>query len=128
MPYNAAALARRRCTARRKDGEPCRAFALWDDPRQLCSAHAGRTRGESRRGQRLPSYECRTVPKCYCPAYRWPHRPGGGLCRWPHLPAAECSTPPGTPSASPRPRGLPRTIVPTKRRTVRAAPFTYPLE
>lgn len=26
---------------------------------------------------------------CSCAAYRWPHRPGGGLCRWPGAPAAE---------------------------------------
>ncbi|HEY7087918.1 MAG TPA: hypothetical protein VH518_07490 [Tepidisphaeraceae bacterium] len=25
-------------------------------------------------------------PKCKCPAYPWPHRPGGGLCRWPDPP------------------------------------------
>ncbi len=25
-------------------------------------------------------------PKCTCPAYPWPHRPGGGLCRHPDPP------------------------------------------
>ena len=24
--------------------------------------------------------------KCRCDAYRWPHRPGGGLCRYPDPP------------------------------------------
>jgi hypothetical protein len=24
--------------------------------------------------------------KCRCPAYPWPHRPNGGLCRWPESP------------------------------------------
>jgi hypothetical protein len=26
--------------------------------------------------------------KCRCDAYRWPHRPGGGLCRYPDPPEA----------------------------------------
>lgn len=25
-------------------------------------------------------------PTCRCPAYFWPHRPGGGDCRWPDAP------------------------------------------
>ena len=33
---------------------------------------------------------------CTCRAYRWPHRPGGGLCRWPDPPLKTCNTPPGT--------------------------------
>lgn len=33
---------------------------------------------------------------CTCPAYRWPHRRGGGLCRWPEPPRAEHPTPAGT--------------------------------
>jgi len=27
-------------------------------------------------------------PTCQCPAYPFPHRPGGGLCCWPEPPAA----------------------------------------
>lgn len=41
---------------------------------------------------------------CTCAAYRWPHRPGGGLCRWPDPPLAQHSTPAGTN----RPTGLRR--------------------
>jgi hypothetical protein len=33
---------------------------------------------------------------CSCPAYAWPHRPGGGLCRWPDPPIRRCPTPAGT--------------------------------
>jgi hypothetical protein len=35
------AIARRRCLGARHDGRPCAAWAVWDDPRQLCMAHAG---------------------------------------------------------------------------------------
>lgn len=54
-----------------------------------------------------------TKPKtCRCAAYRWPHRPGGGLCRWPEPPAGEHLTPAGAnrPNAQRR-RGLRRTIM-----------------
>ncbi len=100
MAYTAAALARRRCAhvfgdGHARAGERCRAFARWDVPGALdgaglCTAHAGRVRGEDRRGtgRRPGSYECRTVPKCACAAYPFPHRPGGGLCRWPDPPRA----------------------------------------
>ena len=30
---------------------------------------------------------------CRCPAYPWPHRPRGGLCRFPDLPAGVWSRP-----------------------------------
>ena len=33
---------------------------------------------------------------CACPAYNWPHRPGGGLCRWPDEPTHRLTTPAGT--------------------------------
>lgn len=33
---------------------------------------------------------------CTCPAYRFPHRRGGGLCRWPEPPLGEHPTPAGT--------------------------------
>lgn len=49
---------------------------------------------------------------CTCPAYRWPHRPGGGLCRWPDPPAQTCPTPPGrSRPADYRLRGLRRRLV-----------------
>lgn len=47
---------------------------------------------------------------CQCPAYRWPHRPGGGLCCWPRSPISTCPTPAST--------NRPRT---TRRRGVRAS-------
>ena len=48
----------------------------------------GKGRGKRKRA--------RNQPTCRCPAYRWPHRPNGGLCRGPDQPpAGECPTPPG---------------------------------
>lgn len=100
--YSEAARARRRCTGRRKDGEPCQAWAVWDDPRQLCMAHAGRHhRGRMMRGL-TRSHHARN-PSCLCAAYQWPHRPGGGLCRWPDPPERMRTTPAGT--HAPYPRG-----------------------
>jgi hypothetical protein len=102
MAYTAAALARRRCShifpeGHPREGWPCEAFARWDSPGALdgtglCTAHAGRVRGRDRtRDERRSGegYECRTVPKCRCRAYPFPHRPGGGLCRWPDAPLRE---------------------------------------
>jgi hypothetical protein len=98
MSYSPEAIERRRCTAVRKDGEPCKAWALWDDPRQLCVTHAGR----HHRGPMLSDWfsryhrqRARYVP-CTCAAYSWPHRPGGGLCCWPDDPVYRCTTPAGT--------------------------------
>jgi hypothetical protein len=93
--YTEAARARRRCTATTKDGRACRGWALWDDPRQRCAPHAGR----GRRGPQLPGFAPHRrarYPLCRCAAYRWPHRPGGGLCRWPAPPLATDPRPAGT--------------------------------
>lgn len=100
MAYSPAAIERRRCLGTRKDGQPCRAWALWDDPRQLCAQHAGR----GARGPRGPNAsrwpyapEKRTnYTPCTCRAYDWPHRPGSGLCRWPDPPMYRRTTPAGT--------------------------------
>ena len=98
--YTEAAQARRRCTGVRKDGQPCTAWALWDDPRQRCVTHAGR----GHQGPYLPKdspdrfygqLRPRYVP-CTCGAYAWPHRPGGGLCRWPDPPEWRRTTPVST--------------------------------
>ena len=97
MAYSSRALARRRCAhifpeGHTRAGYQCRAFARWDSPGALeggglCTAHAGKTRGADFRGSgKHHRYECRTVPKCSCAAYPFPHRPGGGLCRWPDPP------------------------------------------
>jgi hypothetical protein len=75
----------RHCVARKKNGERCRAWAMWDDEVGFCYAHAGRPRG-----RRLGA------PPCTCAAYKWPHRPGGGLCRWPDPPYYRSSIPAGT--------------------------------
>jgi hypothetical protein len=95
MAYSEAAKERRRCTGTRKDGQPCRAWALWDDARQLCVQCAGRgKRGPHAPGWK-PSQRTRYTP-CTCIAYNWPHRPGSGLCRWPDPPLYRLTTPAGT--------------------------------
>jgi hypothetical protein len=95
MAYSLAAIERRRCTATRRDGEPCRGWAMWDDPAQRCVIHAGRGhRGPLAPGF-APSVHARYEP-CRCVAYNWPHRPGGGLCRWPDPPLYRLTTPAGT--------------------------------
>ncbi len=81
MAYSEATRERRRCTATRTDGTPCKAYAAWGDPGQRCGGHRGRSTGR---------------PSCRCVAYQWPHRPGGGLCRWPDEPEYRRTTPAGT--------------------------------
>jgi hypothetical protein len=116
--YSPEAVARRRCTGTREDGAPCRAWAVWEGPRQLCVAHAGR----HHTGPLPPPWEReREQPArceaCRCAAYQWPHRPGGGLCRWPEPPPYRLTTPAGTrawPRAR-RPTGWPRVTAPRKR-------------
>ena len=93
MAYSEKAKKLRRCKAKKKDGTPCRAWAMWDNPDQLCSAHSGHTRGKDHRNT---FYSCRTIPVCECEAYAFPHRPGGGLCRWPDPPIFRSSIKPGT--------------------------------
>ena len=96
--YGAEAIRRRRCRGVRKDGEACRAWALWGDPRQVCAAHAGHRRRNS--GPRPANFWGTTPrtrpPNCRCAAYAWPHRPGGGLCRWPAPPLFRLAQPPST--------------------------------
>ena len=91
------AIERRKCAAIRKDGRPCEAWALWDDPRQLCVAHSGRHhRGPMFLKFRPYRYQKARYVPCTCAAYAWPHRPSGGLCRWPDPPIFRCLTPCGT--------------------------------
>ncbi|HEX9412230.1 MAG TPA: hypothetical protein VF916_01890 [Ktedonobacterales bacterium] len=107
--YGFLAAVRRRCTATRRDGQPCRGWALWDmtrtDGRQLCLVHAGHIhRGPQRVwdegvGLYVPRgwhRERTRYTPCTCAAYQWPHRPGGGLCRWPYPPEWRCTIPAGT--------------------------------
>lgn len=96
MTYTAKARELRRCKQIRADGEPCRAWAVWGDPLGRCAGHAYKTRaGQDIRRPRIDAYKTRHPP-CKCAAYRWPHRPGGGLCRWPDEPVYACTIPPGT--------------------------------
>ena len=99
MAYTEKAKALRRCTGTRKDGQPCSAWALWDDPRQSCVQHAGRgNRGPHQYppAWTAPGYGRTRNPNCTCAAYQWPHKPGGGLCRWPDPPEMICTTPAST--------------------------------
>jgi hypothetical protein len=83
---------RRRCTRLvRETGDECQAYAVWGDPEGRCSPHGGRIPRDAY-GRPVREH----VPPCDCPAYAWPHRPGGGLCQWPHLPGRRSTTPLGT--------------------------------
>lgn len=103
MAYSEAAKALRRCTGTTKEGKPCKNWAAWDSgEKQLCATHMGRHhRGPiPRREVPLtppPRQRARYEP-CRCPAYQWPHRPGGGLCEWPNVPEYVCTVPQGTKS------------------------------
>lgn len=85
----------RRCTGTTKKGEPCRAWAVWDDSRQLCMAHAGRHHRGRLPQTHAPHRPTRYKP-CRCVAYAHPHRPGGGLCRYPDEPLYRSTVPAGT--------------------------------
>ena len=96
--YGPEAAARRQCLGSRADGQPCRGWALWDAEQQLCAVDAGRhhlgplpTRLD-RSWSRPPA----PYKACTCAAYRWPQRPGGGLCRWPLEPIWQHPIPAGT--------------------------------
>jgi hypothetical protein len=95
LAYNSAAVVSRKCLARRRDGERCEGWAIWGFPKQVCRARSGLPRarylgpGEGKGGP------AKFVP-CLCVAYKWPHRPGGGLCCWPLPPKHRCTTPAGT--------------------------------
>ncbi len=102
MGYTEAAIARRRCTGTRKDGQTCRAWARWDDRGQRCVNHAGRHHA---RPLGLPggAGEPDTVVSlCGVPmaAPSW-----WGLCRWPGLPGAASSVAQGTRGCAWRWRG-----------------------
>jgi hypothetical protein len=91
MAYSSKARELRRCRAIRKDGERCRAWAIWGHPQGLCASHAGvaaaARRGRSPLQSPLNLLHHARYPNCTCEAYPWPHRPGGGVCRWPDPPA-----------------------------------------
>ena len=95
MAYSKAAVAARKCKGTTKAGKPCRAWAVWDDPRQLCVNHAGRHHRGKMDGVWKANPRAR-YPLCSCEAYSFPHRPGGGLCRYPDEPLYKLTTPPST--------------------------------
>jgi hypothetical protein len=70
-------------------------------PDQLCAAHAGVTGGpwRPRHERNYGQVQHARYPACTCPAYNWPHRPGGGLCQWPDAPEYRLTTPAGTPAS-----------------------------
>ena len=88
--YSERAKERRRCLGTRKDGEPCRAWAVWGADRQLCVRHLRGGRGpEWKRVYAIANghwpEKPRNVPSCRCGAYSFAHRPGGGRCQWPDV-------------------------------------------
>lgn len=96
-PANEGREEQRRCLAPRKDGSPCRAWAVWNASEQLCAAHlhpvrrkADEMTDEIRREQGR-----RHSPVCNCDAYDWPHREYNGLCRGPEGPLEIHPTPAG---------------------------------
>lgn len=96
MAYSAKAVALRRCVGTSKAGRPCRAWAVWDDPRQLCVQHAGR--GHTGPMQNHRRWQPARYVPCTCAAYAFPHRPSAGICRWPDPPLLRLTTPAGTKS------------------------------
>ena len=100
MAYSEKAKEKRRCTytfpeGHEREGERCKAWAMWGSENQLCVAHGTDGRGP-RKSPSERVYIRRTIPKCTCEAYNFPHRPGGGLCRWPEAPTRKLTTPEGT--------------------------------
>ncbi|CCF85579.1 hypothetical protein [Nitrolancea hollandica] len=111
MAYSERAIERRRCTGTTKAGDPCQAWAVWDDPRQLCVQHAGRGQRGPRSGVRKS--ERTHYQPCTCIAYAWPHRPASGLCCWPDPPRYRSLIPPSThswPRVTPEMRQLQRML------------------
>jgi hypothetical protein len=93
-PYSEKAKAARRCKATRRDGQPCRAWALWNGD-GLCAGHAYKRRGKASEQYRYSGMPT-NAPACICNAYAWPHRPGSGLCNWPDAPKWRSTIPAGT--------------------------------
>lgn len=79
MAYNWDARGLRQCTARKRDGRPCRGWAVWGDHGQRCRSHGGQSPTIGEPGK--TRYQT-----CNCDAYPFVHRPGSGLCLWPHKP------------------------------------------
>jgi hypothetical protein len=91
----------RRCLAIRKDGSPCRAWAVWNASEQLCAVHLHSTRRKQREMTAAIRKEQarRHSPVCRCDAYDWPHREHNGLCRGPDGPLGHMADAGGTETA-----------------------------
>jgi hypothetical protein len=109
--YTTHARALRRCKATKKDGTPCKAYAIWGRTRCTAHTYAKRRRGK---GPLMLDYPTNYEP-CTCSAYNWPHRPGSGICRWPDVPFYVCTTPKSTHSW-PRTSGTVRALIRAMRR------------
>ena len=81
------------CARTREGGRGCGVSV--DRHQTRCAPEDSEVGYRPREGTGKPDTKWRR-PTCACPAYRWPHRPGGGLCRWPDQPAEVCETPAGT--------------------------------
>src|SRR5262249_39271100 len=78
----------RRCLATRKDGSPCRAWAVWNASKQLSAVHLPPTRRNQHEMTAAIGREQarRHAPICRFDGYDWPHREYNGLCRGPDGP------------------------------------------
>lgn len=88
--YSHEAVTRRQCKAIKANGRRCDGWAVWGSFPGRCVAHGGRRESPLPRRRSAHRYQ-----PCHCMAYRWPHRPGGGLCCWPDEPGDCCGTPAG---------------------------------
>jgi|DEB0MinimDraft_6_1074348.scaffolds.fasta_scaffold00749_9 hypothetical protein len=101
----------RKCKAIKKNGDPCKLWAVWGDTR--CNRHGGSANG-------------RIGAVCDCEAYPFPHRPGGGLCEWPDPPTYKSKMKPSTHSCSSGrsgPRFFSRCSPPRRGRRAQVSPI-----
>ena len=94
MAYSKKARDLRRCQYHYEDGSQCKAYAMWDSSQRYCVAHE-RLGQPRKQWDRSSPRDYKTIVTCDCPAYNWPHRPGGGYCQWPDLPEYVCTIPAG---------------------------------
>lgn len=74
---------RRRCTEVKPNGEPCKAWAVWNAEEQKCLGHLSPT---ARAAHEATKCDRPRRPVCDCTAYPFPHRPGNGFCLAPEAP------------------------------------------
>jgi hypothetical protein len=71
---------RRRCTATKPNGEPCKGWAVWNAGEQHCFAHLSDIARAAVEAARAAGPRKTPRPVCNCDAYPFPHRPGTGIC------------------------------------------------